>query len=99
MTFGDYVKIIKQSVSTEGYDQFHPSLCEPGHEIRLHVLNCELSDTGEEARAKEWAATFRQDDSPIYVAYRAGARCVHVCEIRNREVTDKLRISVHETVG
>jgi len=94
MTFGDYVQIIKHSVSTEGYDNFHPSLCEPSNEIRLHVLECELSETGEEARAKEWAATFRQADTAIYLAYRAGARCIHVCEIRNREVTDKLRISV-----
>jgi hypothetical protein len=99
MTFGDYVEIIKQSVSTEGYDQFYPSLCEAGHESRLHVLECELSDTGEEATAKAWAATFCRKDSPIYVAYRAGGLCVHVCEIRNREVTDKLSITVSQSVG
>jgi hypothetical protein len=98
MTFGEYVEIIKQSISTEGYAQFHPSLCEPGRETRLHVLDCELSVSGEEAIAKEWAATFHRAGA-IYIAYRAGERRVDVCEIRNRAVTEKLCIAVSQTDG
>ncbi|MGZ5518458.1 MAG: hypothetical protein ACXWJX_12255 [Limisphaerales bacterium] len=94
ITFAQYVEIIKESVATEGYDRFFPSLCDGRSGVGLNVLECELSNAGEEALAKKWAARFLESNPSVYLAYRAGCRHVDVCEIRGREVTNKVRIIV-----
>jgi len=94
MTFAQYVQVIKESVASQGYDQFFPSLSDGKSDVSLKVLECELSEAGEEALAKDWAGTFLKQSRVIYLAYRSGGRHVDVCEIRGSEVTDKVRIHV-----
>ena len=94
MTFSQYIEIIKESVATEGYDRFFPSLCHGESDVNLNVLECELGDAGEEVIAKEWATRFLDTRACVYLAYRCGDRFVDVCEIRGLEVTEKVRINV-----
>lgn len=94
ITFAQYIEIIKDSVASQGYDQFFPSLCDGRSGVHLNVLECELSNNGEEALAKDWAASVLKSSPWVYLAYRVGGRHVDVCEIRGLEVIKKVRITV-----
>ena len=51
MTFEEYIEIIKGSVAETGYDNFRPSLCIPGEQIKMDVFDTSLSQAGEEILA------------------------------------------------
>lgn len=94
MKFSEYVELIKGSVAEEGYDGFHPSMCQLGPATKLHVLDGELGPDGDEEAAKHWAGLFASERGTLFLAYRSGGRRVDVCEIVGRDVTKKIGIEV-----
>ena len=70
MTFEEYIEIIKGSVAETGYDNFRPSLCIPGEQIKMDVFDTSLSQAGEEILAKEWASQFTEQAKTLFLAFR-----------------------------
>jgi hypothetical protein len=86
MTFDSYFRLIMESAREAGYDAFLPSLCsiEDGDSV-MRVLECDISEEGDERVAKEWAATFMKDGRTVFLAYRHGHRIVSVVEYLGSE--------------
>jgi len=96
MTFEDYVQIIVTSVCETGYEAFLPSLClVEGEQNTMMVLEGDLSEGGEEDLSKEWAATFMNDESNVFLAFRSGQRRVTVMEYAGFEPKRKKEIKVN----
>ncbi|HEY5742267.1 MAG TPA: hypothetical protein VIS99_06975 [Terrimicrobiaceae bacterium] len=95
MTFEEYIEIIKGSVAETGYDNFRPSLCIPGEQIKMDVFDTSLSQAGEEILAKEWASQFTEQDKTLFLAFRSGQRTITVIKIVGTEATKKQGIIVN----
>jgi hypothetical protein len=99
MTFHEYVSLIAQSVAETGYDQFHPSACVSNStDEKLHVLDGELTEEGEEAVALSWTESISKTSDTIFLAFRGGKRTVAVIELKGGKVMDRktIRVTPHE---
>ena len=96
MTFRDYCSLIAQSVAETGYNQFRPSACIPSRtKDAFHVLECELSEEGEESAALSWAKSLSKNLSTTFVAFRGGGRRIAVVELKANAVVDGIVIHVN----
>jgi hypothetical protein len=61
----------------------------------MKVLDADLSESGDELLAKDWAAEFLKGETTAFLAYRSGERTVVVLELSSFDLIRKMKIKVN----